>query len=403
MKFDVEKIRGEFPTLQAKPPPVYLDNACMTLKPACVLEAIQEYYTDYPGCHGRSSHRFGEQLTKRYNETRRRIARFINAPDSHRVIFTRNTTESINLVARGLPFEPGDVVLASDIEHNSNLLPWQRLAKDEGVQHVIVPTRPDTTFDMDAFERAMNDRVRLVTILHVSNLSGVTFPIEPIVASAHRHGALVLVDAAQSMATKAIDLRECDADFLAFSMHKAMGPTGMGVLCGRERLLEQMTPLLTGGETIEDATYDSHVPAPPPDRFEAGLQNYAGVCGTNAALEFLSRLDSPALCEHIRSLNERATERLLKLPGVHLIGPEDPSLRSGILNFTVEGMDPHELAILLDQSAQVMVRSGYQCVHSWYHGRGLPESLRASFAFYNTLREVDWFLDTLSDVLRHFR
>jgi len=403
MSSNVEKIRRQFPALQGSPAPIYLDNACLTLKPQCVLDAIEEYYLEYPGCHGRSDHRFGRTATRKYERARARIARLVNASNDFCVLFTRNTTESINLVANGLDWRPDDEVVTSGIEHNSNLLPWQRLAKEGGIRHVVAPVNADTSFSMEGFADALSDRTRLVSMVHTSNLSGVTFPIEDIAKSARRHGALLLIDAAQSVISQDIDLKRLDVDFVAFSMHKAFGPTGTGVLCARRQVLEQIRPSFIGGETVSDTRYDSADFVDAPDRWEAGLQNYAGACGAGAAADFLASLRKSDIRRRLTSLNQVATEAVLSLPGVRLIGPEDPTLRAGILNVVIDGINPHEVAMLLDQSASVMVRAGYNCVHSWYHAAETPESLRASFAIYNTLGDVEIFTQSLAKIVKHFR
>ena len=400
---EVRKIRGDFPILSRRingKRVVYFDNACMSLRPTAVVEALNAYYLEYSGCHGRGDHHFGAATTRAYAAARESVRQYIGARRSSEILFVRNTTEGINIVANVLPFKPGDAVLCSDIEHNSNLLPWQVLRQKKGVEHRIFPTAPDTTFDWDSFRRKLDGRVKLVAIPHTSNLSGVTFPVKDIVQEAHRAGALVLVDAAQGMLYRDIDVQELDADFLAFSGHKMLGPTGSGVLYVRESLLKTLPCFLVGGETVVDTTYTDFTLGDPPDRFEAGLQDYAGAIGLAAAIGYLDSVGGPAIRKQVHELNSLATEELSKTKGITLIGPRDSGRRTGILNFCVEGMDPADVAYLFNQGANIMTRSGKHCVHSWYNARGLSGSVRASFSFYNTPEEVEFFVWTLRDIIR---
>jgi len=404
---DVERLRRDFPPLQETSrgrPVVYFDNACMTLKPTPVLDAMQAYYRTSPGCHGRSNHLFGRRTTEAYDGARKRLQRFLGAARPHEVIFTRNATEAINLVASGLGLGVGDVVLTSDVEHNSNLLPWQRLAKRSGVRHRVVPGRPDTTFDLDAYAGLLREGgVKLVSVLHTSNLSGVTFPVDDVVELAHRHGAQVLLDAAQAPLTHALDVKRWGVDYLALSAHKMLGPTGFGLLYARADRQAGLEPLLVGGETVQDTTYVSSEPAPAPDRFEAGLQDYAGAVGAAAAADYVQKLDPAAIRRHVVALNARATHALLALDRVQLVGPADPALRGSVLTFVAEGMRSEDLARVLDEGAGIMVRFGKHCVHSWFNARKVPDTVRVSFGPYNTPDEVDLFVEHVTRVLRHFR
>jgi len=407
MSFDAVSIRPDFPALGeriAGREVVYLDNACMTLKPRAVIDAIVGYYTRASGCHGRSDHAFGRRATELVDGARAEVRRFIGAKHDREVIFTRNTTEAINLVARGIGLAPKDAVVCSDIEHNSNLVPWQVLKEDVGIRHLVVPTRPDTTFDLDALSRTLaGGGVRLVSMLHTSNLTGVTFPVAQIVEIAHKHGARVLVDAAQSMLTHPLDVRRLGADFVAFSVHKMLGPTGVGVLYVRDDLLETLKPLVTGGETVLDTTYAGREIAGAPDRFEAGLQDYAGIAGAGAAVKYVAHLSQDRIREHVTALNAAATEGLMALPGVRVLGPADPAARGAILNFIVERMQAADLSRILSEASGIMVRAGRHCVHSWYNATLAADSVRVSFGPYNTRDEVEYLVRTAGDVLRHFR
>jgi len=402
----VNKIREDFRPLQLKvnkKPLIYFDNACMTLKPNQVVEAMNDYYYNYPGCHGRTFHRFGRLTTEKYKESRKIIGDFFGAGKAEEIIFVRNTTEGINLVARSLKLEEGDVVLTSNTEHNSNLLPWQYLKLQKKIEHRIVKLNDDLTFNMDNFVEALDDRVKLVSLGHCSNLSGACIPAEEIIQLAHKKGALVMLDGAQSVAHHKINVKDMDVDFFVVSFHKLLGPTGIGALYGKESHLNKMPPFLLGGETVNDTTYNSFALAPLPDKFEAGLQNYAGAIGAAAAVRYIQKLSYKDIFDHITSLNERITEKILTLPDVSIIGPKEPRDRAGILNFVIKGMRALEVAHILDESNNIMVRAGVHCVHSWYNAFKVPHSLRASFYIYNTEEEVDVFFENLKNIVRFFK
>ncbi|MBN1591940.1 MAG: aminotransferase class V-fold PLP-dependent enzyme, partial [Candidatus Coatesbacteria bacterium] len=372
-------------------------------KPIAVVEAMNEYYYAFPGCHGRTTYYFGRRTTEEYDRARERLAKLINAPQSKELIFVRNSSEGINLIANSLPFQKGDVVVTTNIEHNSNLLPWHVLKRRKGIEHMIVKLNDDLTFDRAAFERAMSDRVRLVSVVHTSNLTGVSMPIKQIAAMAHRHGALVMVDGAQSVAHSKVDVQDLGIDILVFSVHKMMGPTGFGVLWAKEEVLNKLEPFIVGGETVLNTFYDSYVPAGLPDRFEAGLQNYAGAIGAGVAAEFLMELGRDEVHEHEVMLNRVMTDGLKGIDGLKIIGPADPELRGGILNIAVDGMKALEVARILDETSNIMVRAGFLCVHSWYNANELPHSIRASVYVYNTPDECELFASVLKQLIKHYR
>jgi cysteine desulfurase/selenocysteine lyase len=399
---DERAIRAEFPALEERPDrpaPHYLDSACMSLVPNPVLDAMQEYYRDFPGCAGRSLHRFATQVSQRFEASREAFAKFLNATSPASVVFVRNATEAINVVGQGLPWKKGDRVLVSDQEHNSNLVLWQRLRDERGIHLDILPLPDGGGFDGEAFDAAVAKGVKLVSLFQTSNLDGRSLPVGEIVERAHAHGAQVLIDGCQSAPHTPIDLQKLGVDFFALSAHKMMGPTGTGVLAGRPEALEGLRPLLLGGETVEWSTLESHALRPPPHRFEAGLQNYAGVLGAHAALKFLERFDRAELTEHDRRLNERATKALSDQPRVRILGPADPKHRPTIFAFALRGVDPHDAALFLDEGYRVLVRSGRHCVHSWYEKRGLPGNVRASFYLYNTTADVDQLTQGVTELL----
>jgi cysteine desulfurase/selenocysteine lyase len=362
----------------------------MSLVPLEVLAAMEEYYRDFPGCAGRSVHRFAEEVGQRYESAREGFARFLNArggPSS--VVFLRNATEAINLVARGLRWKRGDRVVVSDQEHNSNLVPWQRLVKERGVRLGVLSLPDDGSFDAEAFERVLKPRPRLVSLFHTSNLDGRTLPVREIVERSHDRGALVLLDGCQSAPHRPVDLKRIGADYFAVSSHKMLGPTGTGALVAAPGALDDVDPLLVGGETVEWTTLSGYELRPTPYRFEAGLQNYAGVLGAHAALRYLERIGLPEVEAHDRRLNERVSAALADEPRVEVLGPRRPRDRASIYAFSVAGVDPNDAALFLDAGHGVMVRSGLHCVHSWYERRGLPGNVRASFYLYNSVRDVD--------------
>lgn len=400
---NLEKIRQDFPILSKSingRKLVYFDNACMSLKPLAVIKAINEYYYEYPACAGRSSHKLGEIVTKKVAEARKKLAEFIGAKHNEEIIFTRNTTEGINLIAHTLNLKPSDIILGTDKEHNSNLIPWQILAKKIGIIYKVVPSESDNTFDLEKFEKMMSGQVKLVAMAQTSNLDGVNIPAKEIIKIAHQHGALVLLDAAQSAPHKKIDVVDLAVDFLAFSGHKMLGPTGVGVLYGKKALLENLAPFLTGGETVEYSTYSDHKLLPSPEKFEAGLQDYAGIIGLGEAADYLKAIGYDDLAEHEYKLNKYITEEIIKIPKLKIIGPADPSQRSGIVSFYIAGVDSHQIAILLDETANIMIRSGQHCVHSWFSARGVKTSARASLYFYNTMAEAEIFVMSLNKVMK---
>lgn len=403
---NVENIRKDFPILSKKihgKPIVYFDNACMTLRPMQVINAITEYYTEYSACAGRSYHYLSKQVTERYEEARESIRRFIGAKRADEIVFTRNTTEGLNLVANSLDLNKGNIVLTTDREHNSNLMPWQILAKKKGIVHNVVLSNEDNTFNLETFKKMMSKNVKLVSMVHTSNLDGYTIPAKEIIKIAHEHGALVMLDGAQSSPHIELDVNSLDVDFLAFSGHKLCGPTGTGALYGKTHLLEKLSPFIVGGDTAEDTTYKSHKLMAPPEKFEAGLQNYAGALGFAAATEYISKIGKKDIEEYDHKLNKKMTEGVNGLNEFKIIGPSDPKMRGGIVNLAHKSIDPHDIAMILNESSNIMVRSGAHCVHSWFNAHKMNGSVRASLYFYNTEKEVEFFIEKLREVLKFFK
>jgi len=405
MAYDVEEVRRGFPaigqTLDGKPL-IYLDSACTTAICQAAIDAQLRYYTQFPGCVGRAGHRFGELATDAWNESRETVAGFLNASSAKEVVITKNTTEAINVIAQSFPFEKGDRVLVSDFEHNSNTLPWLCLKEKGRIELTFVKTTPDSAFDLDAFSSIVEkERPRLVSFLHKSNLTGVEFPIKEIAAIAHEHGAVVVVDAAQSPLTSKIDVQDWDCDFLAFSSHKAIGPSGVGVLYGKFALLEKLGHCLVGGGTVLWISKKKGIiPTELPMRLEAGLQNCPGLMGLAAALKTIESIGQSKINEHIQSLNSFATNCLQKIPGLFILGPADARQRGVIISFRVDGMDSRSLAKRLNDEHNVMVRAGKNCVHYWFSIHGGDDVLRASFGPYNTLEECEALCSAMEAITR---
>ena len=378
-------IRENFPILNKV---VYLDSACMTLKPKQVINKINEYYNEYPVCAGRSSHQLSNKVNEEVYKTRENVAKFFNTKKEN-IIFTRNTTESINIVANNFK---GKKVLITDKEHNSNLLPWQR---NENLK--VLSSNQDNTFNIEGFKKNLNG-VNLVAINHVSNLDGVINPIKEIVKIAHDNNSLVLVDAAQSAGHHEIDFKRLDVDFLACSGHKMLGPTGTGLLISKKELLEDLEPLNIGGGTVIDSNYDNYKFEEIPLRFEAGLQDYAGIIGLGEAINYLKKVGFGNIEKNELKLNKMITEKLLD--EVQLIGPEDSKLRPSIFSFNIKNFSSHDISGILDSSKNICIRSGAHCVHSWFNKHNLKGSARASLYLYNNEDDINKFVEEIKKLIR---
>ncbi|MDG1525907.1 MAG: aminotransferase class V-fold PLP-dependent enzyme [Candidatus Thalassarchaeaceae archaeon] len=399
---DVAGFREFFPPLNEDGPPVYLDNACMTLRPNNVIKAVQDYYARNPSCAGRSVHRWGMAISQTVTRTRRKLAEHIGAKNAREVIFTPNATHSINQVAAGMSWNSGDVVITSDREHNSNLVPWLQLSSS-GVKLQTVKSHADNQFDLEAFEEvcaSAGKSLRMVSLVHVGNLDGVEIPIAEATKIAHDHGAIVHVDGAQSTPHIPIDVETLGCDLFSFSLHKMLGPTGVGALWGREEILSQLEPICAGGGTVEEATAAGYTLRPIPDRLEGGLGHYAGICGTEAALDLLSQYDMRDLASQEIRVNRIMSDGIRHLPGVKIIGPQDAALRGGICSILLDDLDVQNVGILMDEVGGVFVRTGLHCVNQWFDARGIEQgSLRASAYAYNTEEEAHIFVDTFNEII----
>ncbi len=405
MSIDTLAIRKDFTVLNKEingKPPIYMDNACVTLKPASVIGALTKYYNEFPGCHGRSLHYLGERTSREYNLARQAVQRFINARRTEEIIFLRYSTEGRNLLCYIIPLK-GKKVLISELEHNSNLLPWQKLKIEKGIEYSIFNLNEDLTFSLERFKEKLDKDVGLVSVPHVSNVTGVLYPIRDIAQLAHQNGSLILVDGAQGAASNKIDVQGFDADFYVFSAHKMLGPSGVGCLYGKKELLENYPPFLIGGETVTDSKTDSFTLADLPDKYEAGLQNYAGAMGFRAAADYIAKIGVEKIKSHLISLNSMLFNELLEDRNIILIGPRDPKLRGGIFNFYIDGVDSFMVGDILNKSKNIMVRCGKHCTHSWYNKNRIPDSIRASFFIYNTPEEVSILAQEIKLIIKYYR
>jgi len=390
--FNVERVRADFPILQQQVnghPLVYLDNAATTQKPECVIQALVDYYRrDNSNVH-RGAHTLADRATAAFEDARRKVARLLNVEDSRQILWTRGTTESINLVAASWgrsTLRPGDRILVSAMEHHSNIVPWQMVAAECGATVEPIPVDGSGTLDMTAFAAMLDARVRMVAVGHVSNALGSINPVERIVSLAHAAGALVLVDGAQAVAHWSVDVQALGCDFYAFSAHKLFGPTGIGVLYGRRELLEAMPPYQGGGEMIESVSFAGTTYNQLPYKFEAGTPDIAGAIGLGAAVDYLQGLDRAGAARHEQALLERAVALAERVPGLVLVGTA--AHKASVLSFNLAGVHPADLGTLLDQQG-IAVRTGNHCAQPIMAQFGIPGTVRASFCFYNTFEDVD--------------
>jgi cysteine desulfurase/selenocysteine lyase len=400
---DVGKVRSDFPLYDKEPEgPVYLDSACQSLRPRQVIDAMDQYYESFPACGGRSVHRLATQVSIKVDESREAVARFIGAESDSEIVFTKSCTEALNTVAFGLDLKKGDVVVSTDIEHNSNHVPWLELKEMKGVERRFARSTMKGTFDMESFKAVMDTRVKVVSMVQTNNVNGVTIPIKDIAEVAHDHGALMVVDGAQSAPHIPIDMEEMGIDFFGMSLHKMLGPSGMGVLYGRMDLLDKLRPLMSGGGSVLETGYDYAKYLPPPERFEAGLLNYAGIIGSGAAVEYLRKLGMDNVKEHERQLNRAMTAGLRHIEEVEVLEPKDPDLRGSIYSFNVKGLSSHDVAMFLDEIGRVMIRSGSHCSHPYFSSRGLQGCARASTYVYNNMNDVKRFVESVERLVKVF-
>lgn len=400
---DVLKVRADFPILERQVHPgvqlAYLDSTASSQKPLQVIQAMDDYYRYSNANIHRGVHTLAEESTALYEGARERIATFVGAASSEEIIFTRNATESINLVAYTWgrkSLQAGDLILLTEMEHHSNIVPWQILAAEKDLQIKYIPVTSDLLLDMDAYQGLLKLGPRLVAFTHMSNVLGTINPAREIIRLAHAAGALTLVDGAQSVPHFAVNVQDLDPDFMAFSGHKMCGPTGIGVLYGKQALLDAMPPFLGGGDMIKKVTFTGFTPNDLPHKFEAGTPAIAEGIGLGAAVDYLTTVGMNAIAAHEHSLTAYALEQIKTVPGLQVYGPTAEH-KGGVISFTMEGVHPHDVAALLDRDG-IAVRAGHHCAMPLHNKLGLPATSRASFYLYNTQDEIDRLIVSLLKV-----
>ena len=398
---ETESIRSQFPILDQKvygKPLVYFDNAATTQKPQSVIDTLCRYYQTLNSNIHRGAHYLAAEATEEYEQTRRAVQQFINARHSHEIVFTRGTTESINLVAASFGqrfLKEGDEVVVSAMEHHSNIVPWQLACERQGAKLRVIPFDDDGVLDLEALRGMLNEKTRIVAVNHVSNTLGTVNPIRLIVDIAHSHGIPVLVDGAQAISHFAVDVQELGCDFYCFSGHKMYGPMGVGVMYGREELLEQMPPYQGGGEMIKDVTFERTTYNELPFKFEAGTPAVGDVLGLHSAIRFMQQTGIENIARHEKELTEYATERLLQIEDLRIYGRAKE--KTSVISFLVGNAHPYDVGTLLDKLG-IAVRTGHHCTQPIMDRYGIPGTVRASFAVYNTREEVDVLISAIERI-----
>ncbi|MDX1799443.1 MAG: cysteine desulfurase [Marinobacter sp.] len=399
---DVDAIRRDFPILDQTvhgKPLVYLDNGASAQKPLAVLEAMDRYYREMHSNVHRGAHTLGDRATAAFEGARETVRAFLNAPDTRQIIWTRGTTEAINVIANGLAekLNPGDEILVSQMEHHANIVPWQMLAERTGAKLMPVQVTPEGELDRESFESLLGERTRIMALTHVSNVLGTINPVERLIARARAHGVITVIDGAQAVPHFRPDVQALDCDFYVFSSHKLFGPTGIGVLYGRAELLEAMPPFMGGGEMIERVSFEKTTWNTLPYKFEAGTPAIAEAVGLGAAIDYLQSLDRPAIEAAERALLERCNELVETVPGMSVIGTA--ANKVPVMSFKIDGLHPSDIGTLLDQQG-IAIRTGHHCAMPLMDFYSVPGTARASFAFYNTLAEVDQLFQALRKIQR---
>ncbi len=402
-KLDPRRVRRDFPIFERNPGLVFLDSGASAQKPAVVIDGVAEFYRrDYANVH-RGVYRLSARSTELYEEAREKVQRFLNAADAREIVFVRNATEAINLVAYswGQTFlKSGDEVLITEMEHHANIVPWQLLRDRIGIKLVVAPVDATNGLDMAKFEELLSARTKLVAVTHVANVTGAVLPVESIVRLAHSKGAKVLLDGCQAVPRLPVDMQALDCDFYVFSGHKTYGPTGIGVLYGRKALLDAMPPWQGGGDMILEVTFAKTTFQEPPHRFEAGTPDISGAIGLGLALDYLEGLGRDAILEHEEALTGYGVDRLSAMPGVHLVGAGQRRL--AILSVHVDGIHPHDLATVLDQH-NVAIRAGHHCAQPFLDKLGLAATARASLGIYNDESDIDALADAVKAAQTMFK
>jgi cysteine desulfurase/selenocysteine lyase len=407
MTLDILSIRNDFPILNREVHPgvplVYLDSTATSQKPRPVLEAMDAFYRTNNANINRGVHTLAEESTDMYERARTAVANFIHAPSAEQIIFTRNTTESINLVAYTWArqnLKAGDLVILTEMEHHSNLVPWHILSSEHSLLLEFIPVTPEGLLDLDAYRALLTRNPKLVAFTGMSNVLGTIIPVAELVRLAHAAGAVTLVDGAQSVPHLPVDVQALDMDFLAFSSHKMLGPTGIGALYGRMSLLEKMPPFLGGGNMIKTVHLRNFTPNSVPQKFEAGTPSIAEAVGFGAAVDYLDRIGMQAVAAHEQEMITYALERLEEIPGVKVLGPPADK-KGGVAAFTLEGVHPHDIAQILDRTG-IAIRAGHHCAQPLHEKYGITATARASFYIYSLREEVDKLVDGIYDVKKIF-
>ena len=403
--YEVQKIRQDFPGLNQKAyglPLIYLDNAATTQKPQAVIDAVSSFYREDCSNVHRGVHLLSDRATKKFEDARLKVSRFINAPSEKEIVFVRGTTEAINLVAQTYGRQNvgrGDEVIISAMEHHSNIVPWQLLCEEKNAVLRVVPMDRRGEFQFEKYEQLLNARTKLVAITHVSNALGSVNPVRDIIALAHQKGVPVLLDGAQAVQHMPVDVQQLDCDFYSLSGHKIYGPTGIGVLYGKANLLESMPPWQGGGDMISSVTFEKTLFNKPPYKFEAGTPDIAGAIGLGAAVEYLQKLGLEGIERHERDLLAYATEALSSLPGVTIIGTARH--KAAVLSFTLDSVHPHDIGTILDQQG-IAIRTGHHCAQPVMDFFGVPATARASLGLYNTREDIDSLVAGINKVREVF-
>jgi cysteine desulfurase / selenocysteine lyase len=396
-------IKKQFPIFTNNPNLVYLDSAATTQKPREVIEAERFFYENQNANVHRGIYGLAVEATNAYENTRKKVKNFLNAVHDREIIFTSGTTEGVNLVAQSYALDRvnvGDNIIISAMEHHSNLIPWQQVCLKKGAELRVIPMNTEGVLDWDVFKSFLNNNTKLVAVTHISNTLGTINPIEEIIEIAHQNGTPVFIDAAQSITTQVIDVQQLKADFVAFSGHKLFGPTGVGILYGREELLNQMSPYKYGGEMIRDVTFEKTIFAGLPQKFEAGTPNIAGVAALGTAIDFVEKLGRDNISKHIKLLLEEATEKLLGINGVKIYGTAPQ--KTGILSFILRGIHPHDTATILGEK-NIAIRAGHHCTQPIMDFFEIPGTARASFSIYNDVEDIDILVEGIQTAIHLFK
>lgn len=402
-KLNTETIRSDFPILSREvngKPLVYLDNGATSQKPQSVISAVNKYYANENSNIHRGIHTLSQEATTAYEDARTTVQEFLNAVHSHEVIFTSGTTGSLNLLASSIGkkhINKGDEIIISTMEHHSNIVPWQMLCEEKGAILKVVPINDKGEFLMEEFENLLSEKTKLVSVTHVSNTLGTINPVKEIIAKAHQNGALVIIDGAQAVPHTKVDVQDLDCDFYVFSAHKMLGPTGVGILYGKESLLNDLPPYQGGGDMIKTVTFEKTTYNCLPHKFEAGTPNIAGGIGLAAAIDYMNAIGIDKIEAHEHALLSYATKEIKQLEGVRIIGEAEK--KASVLSFLVDGTHPSDIGMIIDKLG-VAIRTGHHCTEPLMNRFEIPGTARASFAFYNTFAEVDIFINALKRAIK---